>query len=283
MFLLSSSPILASLGTVFIVLLVGGLVWAFVYLVQYSLRVARELAQANANAHRHEINSVVMSRTLDAEKVAARATGRLEGLMVHMSEYGNLVGFQAKAEALEQETSRLRTELHMMQSDRGELLHRYNRAIERVNESNARANDYRLNKGSEKEEGRVKTLSGKGPQLVRDDAGKLPGSSQPDSTVVFKRNRSYYLDWEEDKETIGLYHVGMSDALRKFKLAEIEKGSFTELAGGIGVLWCGSQVCDTLKVTDRRAEAGRYCSKDCNRQDQQLQKVTSLSLTSNAS
>ena len=279
MYPILSSPILSGLGTVFLVLMAGGLVYAFIYLVRYSLRVSRELAQANAMAHRHEIEAVVMSRTLGAEREAAQAKGRLEGLMVHMDTYGSLIGFQAKAEQLEEETVRLRTELRIMQGDRADLLGRYNRAIDRVNESNARANDYRLSaKDSQEAPGRVRRLDGKGPRLVQTDAEMHSGSIQTPNGIVFKGNRKYYLDWEEDGETIGLYHAGRVEPVRQFKLAEIQKGQFNEIAGGIGVLWCANPNCNVLKVTDRRAASGKYCSKECRREHEELMKVSSLTL-----
>lgn len=179
MYVLLSSPLLSGLGTVFIVLLTGGLVYAFVYLVRYSLRVSRELAQANAMAHRHEIEAVVMTRTLRAEREAAQSKGRLEGLMVHMDTYGSLIGFQAKAEQLEEETNRLRSELRIMQGDRADLYDRYNRAIERVNDANARANDYRLRlSDGQKVPGRVRDLSEKGPRLIPTASKELPDSIQ---------------------------------------------------------------------------------------------------------
>ncbi|MEM9977324.1 MAG: hypothetical protein AAF808_06800 [Cyanobacteria bacterium P01_D01_bin.2] len=259
-------------GVIAIVLLCVGAVAALVYLVRYAIRMSQEMATVQGEARRNEVRALVYSQTIEAEREAARANGRLEGLMLHLDKFSEYATAQAQAEQARHDLQRMRGELRIMQGQRDDLSAKYGNAMTRLNQAHALINDRRLDgvkKGSESYPEGVQ----KGPKLVHNAAEKLPGRGQtvsgqlPDLKLV--PNRSYYLSWTDDGLELELYHHAKPDPLARVRRGDLQRGAYNPLTEGIGVIYCAN--CQTLKVSDRRAEHGRYCSKACSRQHKALQ------------
>lgn len=265
--LLLKTSFLEGTGIAAIILLCIGAAAALVYLVRYAIRTGQRLAMIQGESRRNEVRALVYSQTIEAEREAARANGRLEGLMLHLDKLSEYATAQAQAEQAHHDIQRMRGELRIMQGQRDDLSAKYGNAMTRLNQAHALINDKRL---SASQEGpiRVPDASQKGPKLVHTASQLVPGRGQsasrklPDPQLV--PNRTYYLSWTDDGIELELYHHDRIEPVARIRREDIPRGQYTPMTEGIGVIYCAN--CQTIKVTDRRAERGRYCSKACGRQ-----------------
>ena len=270
--LLLKTSFLEGTGIVAIILLCIGAGAAVVYLVRYSIRTAQELANIQGESRRNEVRALVYSQTIEAEREAARANGRLEGLMLHLDKLSEYATAQAQAEQAHHDIQRMRGELRIMQGQRDDLSAKYGNAMTRLNQAHALINDKRLEAPLNRSKS-VPEASLKGPKLVHNasqgNAGSVPTASGMLPDIKLVPNRTYYLSWTSDGIELELYHHAKPDPLGRIRREDLQRGAYNPMTEGIGVIYCAN--CQTVKVSDRRAKHGRFCSKECNRQYQAIQ------------